>query len=300
VVKAILIPANPKLSYSTTESSEPGSILAHSAHIEENEGVLWRLVVPGEQDMSRSSKMKFSDEISTGYLYDVPTKKVTHKIDIEWIKNEKEMTIKDKNRFDQPMRDHAVDKEIPFFYILIRNIFLLKKPQPLSDFIKVNGTPVENLRNYAIVNDPSLAHFDRSITRADIMSAYLADILIRSKEIKEKDVEHLFLLQLLKQQQQLVKRQYSFKKGGRADLVFKDKSGAFWVYELKRDVATVKTIEQVNGYARQISKQERIPLEKINRVIIARDADLQLRLNAKREGVRIWKYGFEVKISPIE
>lgn len=305
MAKSLLIPANPKRKYAHG-GSEIGSILTHAAHIEENGGVLWELVIPGGGSIE-DAHMKHSEEIQTGYLYDVPSKKVTHKIDIEWIKNYEEISWQEIKKFTQksrlkaayPTREIFQEGYSAFFYILIRNIFLLKTPRQLHDFKKVSdGSPVSNLRNYAVVEDSAYAHFDRSITRADIMSEFIADLLVRSDAVKEKDVEDLFFLRLLKNQR-FVERQGSYKKAGRLDLLFEDKKGNLQIYELKRDVASVDSIAQINRYTRAVSKKYKMPQKSIKRIIIARDAEPKLRSKAKSEGIELLRYSFHVKTQRI-
>jgi hypothetical protein len=291
--KAILIPANPNLKYDG--GGDEGSILAHAVRIEEEGADFWRLVVPG----SRKARDFPHGDVRAGYLYDVHEKRVTHVCKIEWIKPLSDVHFREANKYlaqkfkTRRKFEHSAKS---FYAVKITNIFGLKRVHRPEDFLKCDdGKPVERVMNYCIVQDPHFAHHNRDMTRGEIMSTHIADLLLRGR-VTEKDIEDLFFYRLMKTAK-IVSRQGAFRKAGRLDLLVQDRLGNFVVYELKKGVARLPACKQIKGYMKAYAKEHHVRAKRIRGVILAQDAEPEL-LNALRKepNVEFKKYWFSIEM----
>lgn len=291
--KAILIPANPDLEF--TGGRDSGSIIAHAVVIEEKGADYWCLVVPGSGE---ASDFPHAD-IRAGYLYNVREKGVTHVCRISWIKhlsgvgfrefgNYTGVKHKDRRDFEQWAKRLYAAK--------IMSIFALRRVHRPEDFLKCSDRkPVMRVRNYCIVQDPHFAHYDKDVTRGEIMSNHMADLLLRGR-VTEEDIEDLFYYRLMKNAK-IVDRQGTFRNAGRLDLLVKDRFGNFVVYELKKGVARPAALEQINNYMKACAKKYNVSAKRISGVILARDAEPEL-LDAvgKEPNVEFKKYWFSIEM----
>jgi hypothetical protein len=290
IEKAILIPANPNLEY---VGGNEGSIIAHAVKIEEIGANFWWLVVPGNWE---AGEFPHAD-IRAGYLYDVPEKRVTHSCRIKWIRPSSEVGFREANRYSigeiKTGREYKRITQAQYA-VKITNIFALKRTHRPEDFFKFSdGKPVQRVMNYCIVQDPHFAHHGKSVTRGEIMSSHMADLLLRGR-VTEKDIEDLFFYRLMKSAE-IVDRQGTFKKLGRLDLLVKDRLGDFVVYELKKGVAGMGALKQVKAYMKGCAKKYRT--RKVSGVILAQDAEPELDVALKKEPrVEFKKYWFRVEM----
>jgi len=291
--KAILIPANPNRRYKG--EGDEGSIIAHAIRIEDKDkrADCWRLVVPGSGEASNFPHRG----IRAGYLYDVREKGVTHVCEIEWIKPLSGVGFKEARKYlaEKFKNRRNFEQRAKWFYaVKITNIFALKRVHRPEEFLKYeDGKPVKRVRNYCIVQDRHFKHHDKHVTRGEIMSNHMADLLLRGR-VTEKDIEDLFYYRLMKNAK-IVKRQGAFRKEGRLDLLVEDRLGNFVVYELKKGVAGPAALKQLKGYMKGCAKEHRG--KRIRGVILAQDAEPGL-LDAlgKEPNVKFKKYYFSIEM----
>lgn len=174
--KAILIPANPNLEY---VGGNEGSIIAHAVKIEEKGANFWWLVVPGNWEAGEFAHA----DIHAGYLYNVPEKRVTHSCRIKSIRPSSEVGFREANKYSiGKIKTGREFKRITQgqYAVKITSIFALKRAHRPEDFLKLSdGKPVGRVMNYCIVQDPHFAHHDKNVTRGEIMSNHMADLLMR-------------------------------------------------------------------------------------------------------------------------
>ena len=296
--KALLIPANPARVFGG-EAGNEGSIIAHAIKIEEEGAVIWRLMMPGNH---YSIDFPHQD-IRRGYIYDSSEKRVTHVCDISWIKQMSELSFREVRRLClgelRPGPDY--DRRTTYFWIIkITSIYALKTTHRIQDFKKFsNGEPLSSiLRTYAIIRDPEYAHHDKHVTRGEIISNHMADLLLQGR-ITERDIENLFFYKLMKNSK-VIRRQGAFRKAGRLDILVENRLGHLTVYELKKGLATISALDQVKRYMRALAQEEKGSNKNISGVILARDADPDLRraLNKKpNSDVVFKKYIFRVEMN---
>jgi len=289
--KAILIPANPGLEYEG--GGDEGSIIAHAVRVEEKGADFWRLVVPGGGEPSDFPH----PGIRAGYLYDVHKGGVTHFCEISWIRHLADVPLRaarmymaEKFKTRRRFRQRAKR----FYAVKITNIFALKRVHRPEDFMKYeDAKPVERVMNYCIVENPHFAHHDKHVTRGEIMSNHMADLLLRGR-VTEKDIEDLFYYRLMKNAR-IVDRQGTLRNAGRLDLLVEDRRGNFVVYELKKGLAGPAALKQVKTYMRACARRYRG--KRIRGVILARDAEPELLDALEREpNVEFKKYWFSIEM----
>ena len=277
--KAIIIAANLRGNFRPGNESV-GNVLEHAIHIEKNGAVMWSIVKPGQW-----LGISFPHpEIERGYFYNVTDKAVTHTFDIDFIKTKDQ--IREKRSIYKYLLESRKDgwKNLPdlFYWVKINNIYRLKKAHSLNDFKKINdGEPVLRCQNYVIIFDPLFKYHSEIITRREIMTDYIGDLLIKSN-VTEKDIEELFSYRLA-DKLFLVDRQGSFKKAGRFDLLYKNYKGYYTLYELKKDIAKPQALDQVKGYMKKSIKKYKIDADKIKGVILAKSIDPELSKALKNE-----------------
>jgi hypothetical protein len=291
--KAILIPANPDLEF--TGGRDAGSIIAHAVIIEEKSADYWCLVVPGSGEASDFPH----PDIRAGYLYDVRKKGVTHVCRIEWIRplcavDRKEFCSCTGVKLKSPKHFERWARRL--YALRITNIFALKRVRRPKDFVKYeDGKPVVKVMNYCIVRDPHFVHYNRHMTRDQIISDHMAALLLRGR-VTEKDIEDLFYYRLMKSAK-IVDRQGSFRNAGRLDLLVKDRFGNLVVYELKKGVARPVVVEQISGYMKACEKKYNGSARRIRGVIVARDAQPQLLDDLRKEPrIEFKKYWFSIEM----
>jgi len=291
--KAILIPANPDLEF--TGGGSEGSIIAHAVRIEDKGADIWRLIVPGNREASDFPH----GDIRTAYLYDVREKGVTHVCEIAWVKPLSDIGFREARKYmaEKFKTRRSFEQRAKWFYALkITNIFVLKRVHRPEDFLKyADGKPVVRVRNYCIVQDPHFVHHGKQVTRGEIMSNHMADLLLRGP-VTEKDIEDLFYYRLMKDAR-IVDRQGAFRNVGRLDLLVKDRFGNFVVYELKKGVARPAALEQINKYMKACEKKYNVSAKRISGVILARDAEPELlKALGKGPNVEFKKYWFSIEM----
>lgn len=265
--KAIIVAANLKGDYRGGPTI--GSILAHASHIEKEGAVLWS-IVPSRRIIKNSFA---HPEIKRGYFYNVTDKAVSHAFDIEYIRTANQ-TKEKRGIYKYLLEARKLEwksRRDVFYWVKITSIYRLKREHQLKDFNKYeDGKPLPNCRNYVLVADPHFQHYNTKVTRREIMSDYIADLLSR-KELKEKDIEELFSYRLA-DKLSLVKRQGSFQKAGRLDLLYKNRLGKYILYELKKGIAKLPALKQIKRYM----KASKIKLQDIKGVILAKSIDPEL------------------------
>lgn len=265
--KAIIIAANLKGDFYGGPTI--GSILAHASHIEKEGAVLWSILPSG-----RVIKNSFAHpEIKRGYFYNVTDKAVSHAFDIEYIKTANQ--IKEKRgiyKYLLESRKHSWrERRDEFYWVKITGIYRLKRNHQLQDFKKYkDDKSLPNCRNYAIVIDPYFQHYNNKITRREIMSDYIGDLLSAGRAT-EKDIEELFSYRLA-DKLSLVKRQGSFQKAGRLDLLYENNRGKYILYELKKGIAKLPVLKQIRRYMKACRKKP----ETLKGIILAKSIDPEL------------------------
>ena len=291
--KAILIPANPNLRYEG--GGNEGSIIAHAVGMEERGANFWFLNVPGTWE---SSEFPHGD-IRVGYLYDVSEQRVTHHCEVEWIRPVSSLGFREANKYSInkfKTRRHFERNANGLYAVKITSIFALKRVNRPKDFLKFgDGKPVKRVMNYCIVKDSHFAHHDKHVTRGEIMSNHMADLLVRGR-VTEKDIEDLFSYRLMKSAR-IVIRQGSFRKAGRLDLLVEDRLGNLVVYELKKGVAGLAALEQVKRYMKAYANEHGVSAKRMRGVVLAQDAEPEL-LDALRKvpNVEFKKYWFSIEM----
>lgn len=109
------------------------------------------------------------------------------------------------------------------------------------------------------------------------MSDYIGDLLSAGRAT-EKDIEELFSYRLA-DKLSLVKRQGSFQKAGRLDLLYKNNRGKYILYELKKGIAKLPTLNQIKRYMKACRKKP----ETIKGIILAKSIDPELEKALSRE-----------------
>jgi len=149
--KAILIAANPLAKYDDGESGvlgELGSILAHACHLTKHGGVFWDLVPPG---MWRSEQFPHPD-IAAAYFYDVSSSQVQYRATVEFAGTPDELPSIDRYRpYAPPFRTYPRQDS---YLVLLTSIGRLGKDYRINQFKKLDGSNVERVQNYVIIQDP--------------------------------------------------------------------------------------------------------------------------------------------------
>lgn len=270
--KAIVIAANLKGDF-RQENKNVGNVLAHASHIEKEGAVLWSIVKPGQG----SGKSFPHPNIKRGYFYNVTDKAVTHVFDIAYCDTSDQMP--DKRSIHKFLTDARKlgwkERCDEFYWMKITGIYRLKREHSLHDFKKYKDhKSLPNCRNYAIVVDPHFQHYNDKITRREIMSDYIGDLLSAGR-VTEKDIEELFSYRLA-DKLTLIERQGSFQKAGRLDLLFKNRLGRYMLYELKKGIAKMPVLEQIKRYMKFWTKKLKIKPHEITGVILAKSIDPEL------------------------
>lgn len=270
--KAIVIAANLKGNF-RPENKNVGNVLVHASHIEKEGAVLWSMK-PGR----RGGASFPHPDIKRGYFYNVTDKAVTHVFDIEYCNTVNQIPEKRK------VYKYLIDSRKPewkkrrdeFYWMKITGIYRLKREHPLCDFNKYKDQkPLPNCRNYAIIIDPHFRHHNNIITRREIMSDYIGDLLSTGK-VTERDIEELFSYRLA-EKLSLVERQGSFQKAGRLDLIYKNRLGRYILYELKKGIAKSAALEQIKRYMASSIKKHKIDPNEIKGIILAKSIDPELQ-----------------------
>ncbi len=131
------------------------------------------------------------------------------------------------------------------------------------------------------------------------MTELVIEKLLKGK-IVEKDVEDL-LWHVLRadEQTEYVERQSSLSGRRRLDLLFR-RGDQWFLYELKRDYADVRALDQVLDYRGRVARDRDLRPEAIVPCIVCRNASPELIREAKKRGVSLRKYGLTVSLSEIE
>lgn len=290
--KAIIIAANLKGNFEPS-NKDVGNVLAHASLIEKEGAALWGIVPPGKE---RGVPFRHPD-IRRGYFYNVTDKAVTHVFECAYIRSGVDLGERKAKRFlIEARKEQWIDRRDRFYWAKITNIYRLQRVHKLEDFTKVsNNKPLEHLRNYAIVCDPMFKHHNSTITRREVMSDYIADLLVRG-EVTEKDIEELFSYRLA-DTLTLVDRQGSFKKGGRLDLLYKNHLGNYIIYELKKDIAKLSALDQVKRYMNASIKKYKIDKKKVKGRILSKSIDPDLaRAVAKEHNIEVQTYSFSISV----
>lgn len=290
--KAIIIAANLKGDFES--GPDIGSILAHASHIEKEGAVLWSIVPPGQ---NRTNPFPHPG-IRRGYFYNVPERAVTHVFTVEYIKAGADIIEKRKDfRYLTDVRKPDwKDGRNYFYWMKITGIYRLRKDHTIRDFKKISDKkPLQYLRNYSVIIDPKFAYYQKKVTRREIMSDYIGDLLVAGK-VTEKDIEELFLNRLA-DTLILKDRQGSFKKAGRLDLLFENRSGNFILYELKKDIAKISALDQIKRYMKASMKKYKIKRGNIKGIILAKSIDPELYQTLKKEtNIEARTYYFSIEL----
>lgn len=278
--KAIILAANLKGDF-RPENKNVGNVLAHASHIEKEGAVLWSIVKPGQQNGNPFPH----PEIKRGYFYNVTDKAITHVFDIEYFNTADEIP-EDKRIIQRYLIDSRKtgwkDRREEFYWMKISGIYRLKREHHLHDFKKYkNRKPLLLCRNYAIVVDSHFQHYNDKVTRREIMSDYIGDLLCAGK-VNEKDIEELFSYRLA-DKLALIERQGSFQKAGRLDLLYKNRLGRYVLYELKKDIAKLPALEQIKRYMKFWVKKYKITSQNMTGVILAKSIDPDLYKALRKE-----------------
>lgn len=284
--KAIIIAANLK-GYFGSDAIDVGNILAHASVIESEGAVFWSII----RKNGYNQKPFLYPDIKRGYFYSVTDKAVTHVFNIDYIQSGELLAERGAQRFMIPARkDRWSNRRGYYYWVKISAIYRLKKEHPLMDFktFKKNS-PVGNCRNYTIVLDPHFAYHNWKVTRREIMSDYIADLLVRG-EVTENDIEELFSYRLA-EKMQLKERQGFFQKAGRLDLFYINQAKNYIVYELKKGIATISALDQIKRYMDACIKKYKLRATNIRGVILARSIDPKLSVDLQLEK----KYNIETR-----
>jgi hypothetical protein len=290
--KAIIIAANLKGDFKS--GPDIGSILAHASHIEKEGAVLWSIVPPGKK---RTNPFPHPG-IRRGYFYNVSERAVTHMFTVEYIKAGADITEKRKafRYLPDVRKPDWKDWRNYFYWLKITGIYRLRKDHTIRDFKKISDKkPLQYLRNYSPIIDPKFAYYQKKVTRREIMSDYIGDLLVAGK-VTENDIEGLFLNRLA-DTLILKDRQGSFKKAGRLDLLFENRSGNFILYELKKDIAKISALDQIKRYMKASMKKYKIKRGNIKGIILAKSIDPELYQTLKKEtNIEARTYYFSIEL----
>ena len=150
--KAILIAANPLAVITDSDKvlGEIGSVLAHALHLVRHGGVFWDLSVPGPTTSDEFPH----DDIESAYFYDVPTRSIAFRAEVELVGTPDDM--KDNPKHEWYMPKFRGFRAMGFSYLLLlRSMERLERNYSESDFLKVSdGKPVERVQNYVLIEDP--------------------------------------------------------------------------------------------------------------------------------------------------
>jgi len=291
--KALIIAANLKRNFAP-EYKDVGNVLAHASRIEKEGAVLWNFSKP-----NRGVSHSFPHpEIKRGYFYNVADKAATHVFDIEYIRNADQ--IKEKRSIYRYLIESRKpswkEERDETYWMKITTIYRLKREHSLHDFRKyADQKPLVICRNYAIVVDPHFQHHNEQITRREIMSDYIGDLLAVGK-VTEKNIEELFSYRLA-EKLSLVERQGSFRKAGRLDLLYKNRLGRYTLYELKKSIAKLPALDQIKRYMKCSIEKHRIRLKDIEGVILAKSIDPELaKALSKEPRISAKTYFFSIEL----
>lgn len=303
--KAIIVPVNPHLAYAG--GAFIGRVLPHITHIRRTGGVLW--------NCGRSLPYDHK-EIKMGYFYETHKRALTYQFEIirfiDWSnRNELERFIKEASR-DEPQLEEA--KFVPIFRfmdliaileeietrkrahcigILIKAIYPLERPLDPRELIKVSDNkPLQTLaavRAHPIVYATSRAKPNKQkMDPKEFLHSHIRKI-IDEGEFDEKDIEDMLEYVLYDADCELVERQPNVKKG-RIDLLYK-KGRTFFVIELKKGLADITTLSQIQKYITEVKKKHHP--EKLEGVIICETATKELKDAVTRiDGITLRYYKF--------
>jgi hypothetical protein len=292
--KAIIIAANLKGDF-LPEYKNVGNVLAHASHIEKEGAVLWSIVKPSQ----RNGKSFPHHEIKRGYFYNVTDKAVTHVFDIEYC-NTADQLRENKRKVQRYLIDSRKpvwkNQRDKFYWMKIKGIYRLKREHPLRDFKKYEDQkPLSNCRNYAIIIDYHFKHHNDKITRREIMSDYIGDLLSAGK-VTEKDIEELFSYRLA-DKMSLIERQGSFQKAGRLDLLYRNRLGRYILYELKKGTAKLPALDQIKRYMKFWTKKYKIKAQNMTGIILAKSIDPDLyKALSRATNIESRTYFFSVEL----
>lgn len=305
--KAIIVPVNPHLAYAG--GAFIGRVLPHITHIRRAGGVLWNC----GRSLPHDHK-----EIKMGYFYETHKRALTYQFEIirfiDWTnRNILERFIEEASR-DEPELEEA--KFVPIFRfmdliaileeietrkraryigILIKAIYPLEVSLDPRELIKLSDNkPLQTLaavRAHPIVYATSKAKPNKQkMDPKEFLHSHIRKI-IDEGGFDEKDIEDMLEYVLYDADCELVERQPNLKKG-RIDLLYK-KGQTFFVLELKRGLADITTLCQIQRYTTEVDK--RYHPKKLEGIIICETATKELKdAVAKVDGVTLREYKFSL------
>lgn len=274
--KAILFAANP------TASGLGGNVLAHHYFIKKRGAVYWEMGGPG--------KKVYDYDISGGYIYETG-RGVIYRVDIEEIKSFNQLTTEDE-RFIPEWRMYCFRDEYVGPWLKITNIERLKRTHDASDFVLVSkrrNIQRKSVKRYLIVFDPDYKAVEIAEKTERILDNIIwSNINAYYDEAIVKDIlhEHLSSKNL-----EILETEDATEKG-RADIVF-SKGGILYVLELKKDVATKETLDQLKTYMRDLSKEYSNPGVK-GIIICRRTSDNLEKVLTKKKNIEVRRYMFDI------
>jgi hypothetical protein len=243
----ILFAASPKATKKFGLSSAVGSIHAHVDFLKKRGAVFW--------DVCRGNEAKKKpelNEIKTGYIYNVPEKAITYKVDIEFIKSSEEIDAEYQESWEKYVPKFRLDDfpghDMDLYWMKITGISQLTKNYTAGDFIKYKDKKPFGRKyvvGYDIAIDPDYPSKPYEINPQKEIDEII-NRCIDDRKYDEKDIEDVVEKWLLRQNFEFVDRQQA-TGDGRIDVVYKDKKGVYYVIEIKKD-ADEKALPQLKGY----------------------------------------------------
>ena len=287
--KAIVVPVNPNISY--YGGMFIGRILPHIAHIKKTGGVLW--------NCGRAFPHYYKD-IKKGYFYETDKKAVTYEFDIikiyDW--SNKDVLAFFLNQLNQEKASGIEEKYVPIFRkndldaiqyefeigtrknaigIVIKEINALEEPISPQRLIKVSDNkPIKT--NAAVQSHPIVYYnskfkiLKRDLDPNKMIHNHIIKI-IEAQQYTERDIENILEYSLYNSDYEFVERQPTLKEG-RIDILYKTKD-SYNVIELKKGVADISALDQINTYIENVKKEYNI--SNVKGIIICETATEQLK-----------------------
>ena len=266
--KSIIIPMNPHGSYSG--GSTPGSIIANK-WFADRKGAVIISCDQGRKDGEYPN-------ITLGYFYDSEKHLVTHRFKIDKMTNYAGLSKSDVEKYLPGWRldlykEGSRDRQI---WLKIRDIFELKKHEPLSSFGR------KSCRSYVYPEIHLDLPYKKERTSPD---DFIDDIIYRCAvsgidKLMEADLELILWACIVKSGATYLDRQLSRdtdaegKERIRLDIFLKSRKREFIVIELKRDMADLEALDQIQCYIKKMEQEYGV--SGVKGVIMARKTEKKL------------------------
>jgi hypothetical protein len=287
-VTSIILPMNPHGDY--YGGSTPGSIIAQKWFADRN----------GKVIISFAKGCRYAnsqEKPPLGFFYDTSAGRVTHRFSVVDITDDRGISRYEKEflpPWRRELRESKLERGEQRTWILIENIFRLRKPKEMSDF------GIKRCRSLTYSSKGMVFSYAEENQSPD---DFIDEIVFRcatsaTAKFTEDDLELIMWAMMVKNDAKYLQRQRSYedrkRKKLRLDILMRTKKGEYVVIELKRETATKEALEnQLRLYMSKVANE--FSLTRVKGIIVARNVspDLQKALmQPENADIRFARYGF--------